>query len=355
MSGLLSGLSGQQNADAVLTSAFTSGRLSHAYLFAGPAGTGRLTAALALASAFMCGGGGPGCGSCRHCRRIARFEHPDVRVSFPVMGSTKPEECAALLTRRAADGTTPLAVPGNSAIGIDAVREIQMRLAMKPFEGDRRVEIILGVDRMRQEAANALLKTLEEPPPGTLLLMTCERTSAVLPTVRSRAHLVRFGRVPPADIAALLERVAGTAPGDARRIAAAADGSVGAALELAREGDILGGAVADLAGMLAAPRPEGLVQASRELSRTLGASGVSALASRMAALFHDAARVESGLPPLSYPEAEIPGRGRSGRALARVCSLFVLCERRLKANTSPAAALAAAVTGAWEALREAGG
>lgn len=343
---------GQDEVEQVLQAALSSGRLAHAYLFAGPGGTGRFSTALVLAASFMCRRSSDGwCGECGDCRRVMRLQHPDVRITFPVLGSTKPEEIADLLSKRSADGTTRLAVPGNSAIVIDAVREIQARMAMKPYEGRGRVEILLDVDRMRQEASNALLKTLEEPPPETLLILTAERVSGVIPTVRSRAHLVRFGRVPAGTVARILEERAGMAPADACRAAARADGSVGDALALAKEGPVLPDVVRRGLDLLALGEPSGIIPAARVMAKALGVPGSTGLCAGMSAVLHDMRRLALGVPAVFSTPDDLPrGRGWSADSLGKAVELFRVCESRIRANVNPAAALIAAFTGAWHVL-----
>ena len=343
---------GQEDVEEVLQAALSSGRLAHAYLFAGPRGTGRFSTALVLAASFMCRRSRTGwCGECGDCRRIMKLQHPDVRMTFPVLGSTKPEEIADLISRRSGDGTTRLEVPGNSAIVIDAVREIQARMALKPYEGKGRVEILLDVDRMRQEASNALLKTLEEPPPETLLVLTAERASGVIPTVRSRAHLVRFGRVPARTVAGILEARAGISPAEAARAAAMADGSVGGALSLAKEGPVLPDVIRRGLDLLSLEEPSGIIPAARVMAKALGVPGSTGLCSGMSAILHDLRRLAVGSPAVFSTPEDLPGgRGWSADSLGMAVEAFQLCESRIRANVNPAAALIAAFTGAWHVL-----
>jgi DNA polymerase-3 subunit delta' len=188
-------------------------------LFAGPAGVGKHLTALAVAQALNCTGGsafsvqgsgftvhGSGfdaCGTCAACRRIARGVHPDV-----------------------------LSVgPGDSgAIKIDQVRDIVDRAAYRPFEGRRRVVIIDEADALVHPAQNALLKTLEEPPPSSVFILVTSRPDMLLPTVLSRCPQLRFRPLSADDIAAAL-MARGHNETEARAVAATADGSLGQALQ----------------------------------------------------------------------------------------------------------------------------
>jgi len=156
---------GQEEAVAALRRAAAEGRVPSAWLFLGPHHVGKRTAALALAQALNCrAGGADGCGACPPCRKIAEGVHPDV------------------LTVR----------PDGQFIRIAQVRAVTDALGLVPAEARRRVVILAQADRMNAEAANALLKTLEEPPANTLLVLCAERTAALPETIVSRCVPVRF-------------------------------------------------------------------------------------------------------------------------------------------------------------------
>ncbi len=203
-------LIGQPHARLVLQGALRSGRISHAYLFVGPRGVGRFTAARAFAQALLCAQGGEdACGVCGPCQKVARGTHPDLRIVAP--GRTE-----AGAERR--------------AVAIDQVRDLKHDAAFPPYEARWKVYIIEDTEAMRAEAANSLLKLLEEPPANIVIILLSESTEALLPTLVSRAQLVRFGPVPAREIAqALIER--GIPPSRARTLAAMAGGRVGKALE----------------------------------------------------------------------------------------------------------------------------
>ena len=121
-------LKGQNQAKKILSSAVSSNRLAHAYILAGPDGSGRLTAALDMAKARICPEVEEGfCGSCRQCRQIDSMVHPDVRITLPRMKTTKDEDIADLFKTRARDGITPLRIQGNTYISIDQMRAIGHR------------------------------------------------------------------------------------------------------------------------------------------------------------------------------------------------------------------------------------
>jgi DNA polymerase-3 subunit delta' len=122
--------------------------------------------------------------------------------------------------------------PGETGtIKIDQIRDAIERTAYRPFEGRRRVVIVDGAEAVNVEAQNALLKTLEEPPPASTFVLVTSKPDVLLPTVRSRCQRLRFGRLSPADVAAVLMREHNFAPTDAHAAASLSDGSIGAALD----------------------------------------------------------------------------------------------------------------------------
>jgi DNA polymerase III subunit delta' len=209
-------LVGQHHARRLLQAALRSGRISHAYLFVGPAGVGRLATARAFAQALLCAvGSDDACGVCGPCRKAAAGTHPDLRIIAP--GRTE-----AGAERR--------------AVAIDQVRDLKREAAYPPYEGKRKIFIIEDTEQMRAEAANSLLKVLEEPPADIVIILLSESTEALLPTLVSRAQLVRFTLVSAPEIVNVLTR-AEVPVERAGFLAAMAGGRVGAALQAAAAGE----------------------------------------------------------------------------------------------------------------------
>lgn len=198
------GIIGNQAAVASLRRAMAQGRLPHALLLAGPPGVGKRTLALAVARAVNCPADGPPCLACSACRRIGEGLHPDVALLDPG--------------------------PGERDIGIDRIKELQHDLSLRPFEGASRVAVVRGAHRMSREAANALLKTLEEPPGQAVLLLTTEDEDGLLPTIRSRCQRVPLLPVARAELQDALVERCGVALDEAIRLAALAQGCPGRAL-----------------------------------------------------------------------------------------------------------------------------
>jgi DNA polymerase III subunit delta' len=207
-------LAGHRRQATLLSQAVARGTLPPTLLFDGPDGTGKHYVAQAVAAVLNClspvhdvdGFPLDACQTCRSCDRVARRVHTDVIALAPDERGT---------------------------IRIDAVREVLERTAFRPFEGRRRVVIIRDADTLQPQAQNALLKSLEEPPPTTIFVLTTAVSGLLLPTVRSRCMRLRLSRLAEADVAAVLVRDHEYSPDAARSAAAIADGSVAQALALA--------------------------------------------------------------------------------------------------------------------------
>ena len=195
-----------------LKTARQSGRLSHAYLFLGPEGVGKATTARALAAALNCAqpaDDGDACGTCPSCRRMQAGTHPDFLVIAP-------EESKA-------------------QIGIEKIRELRRLTAYPPLGGGWRVVLIKPAEALTVQndaAANALLKTLEEPPDRHLLVLTARGEADLLPTIVSRCHKLAFAPLPSALIIGELERRSSLPRSQAALVAALSGGSLGRALAL---------------------------------------------------------------------------------------------------------------------------
>jgi DNA polymerase III delta' subunit len=237
----------QDRVKELLGHAFESGTLGHAYLFCGERGVGKFAAAVDLAMAVLCKckdiNRARPCGECSSCKKVMSYSHPDLHVIMPLClgaehkggeGGALSEEGWALASDSVrARIDDPYRLPqydGIPHIPVDWVREADHAVMRGPVEGASGVAVIDGVDTMKKESANAMLKTLEEPPPGTLMLLLTDRVHGVLPTILSRCQTVRFPLLPPEAVGAELCRrfnIGGGSGGVDKSDSAAAAASAG--------------------------------------------------------------------------------------------------------------------------------
>jgi len=188
------------------------GKLRHAYLFTGPEGVGRRTLAIRFAQALNCPsppGQGGFCGVCRDCRQIQSLAHPDLSLLVP-------EE-------------------GHKDILIDQVRGLQHTLSLSPYAAPYRIALLPDFQRSTEQAQNALLKTLEEPPAKVILLLTAHTPEQLLATIVSRCEVVRLRPASISSTQAYLQTEKDLSSEKARLLAHLSGGRVGAAIRLAED------------------------------------------------------------------------------------------------------------------------
>lgn len=205
--GLLAQLDTQPRVRDFLSHAVTTGRVSHAYLFVGAPGSGKLDAAWALAQALLCEN--DGCGACDACVRVARHTHPDVHVY-------EPESATGYL--------------------IAQVRDLLEDVALSPIRAPRKVYIIDRAEQLRANTANALLKTLEEPPAHTVFILLGTSTDVMLPTIVSRCQCVPFRMLSTEESTTVVSHATGLAPARCR-MAVAVAGSPSRAIEFLKSAE----------------------------------------------------------------------------------------------------------------------
>jgi len=186
-----------------------AGRLPHALLVAGPTQVGKRTLAMALAAALICQADEKPCGQCRSCRLVAQGVHPDVRL------------VAAEDSERGRDGV----------LKIDQIRDLQREASLSPMEARYKIFILREIDRANLPAANALLKTLEEPPAQVVMLLTSARPHALLPTIISRCQLLTLRGLPQQQVADALVSHWGAGREQADLLARLAEGRLGWAVQ----------------------------------------------------------------------------------------------------------------------------
>lgn len=238
MADVFNSVFGQPKVRTYLRQSVDAGRTTHAYLFVGPAGSSKLSAAKALASALLCKDGG--CGECEACRRIAKDKHPDVQLFRP---------------------------EGATGYLVEQIRGIVADVSLAPIQAAGKVYILDGADMLSSAAANAFLKTLEEPPAGVVLILLARTVESVLPTVLSRCQVVPFRHIPTSEACGMVCQYASCTADRARYALAACDGSIDRAVAFAKSNERLAfrNEVLDVLGSLATADEWDILQASQKL------------------------------------------------------------------------------------------
>ena len=240
----------QDRALSIIRRALGSGRTHHAYLFEGPEGVGKELAARALATRLLCADDAltpdaDACGKCSACCLMASDNHPDFHLIHRGLHKLHPEPRI-----RKSKGLF---------LVVDLIRHFLIEpAALKPAQGRRRVFLIRDAERMNEEAQNALLKTLEEPPGSACLILVTASAARLLATIRSRCQRIPFDFLPPDFVTQELITRLDLKPADAQALAALADGRLGVALRWHSIG--LLDTVSEVVGAC-----EGLVQRNPEL------------------------------------------------------------------------------------------
>ncbi len=198
-------ISGHERQTELLQNAVLSESVSHAYLFYGPEGVGKKLVARTLAQALNCERkDGDSCGNCRSCRNIQKENHPDILFLQPDEG----------------------------CIRIEEIRAIQKTLGLRAYEGRWKVAIVDGCEEMSVAAANAFLKTLEDPPDRTTIILICPNYQSLLPTIFSRCQRIGFNPLHDQQIQDILLAKKEIKPAEVETIVYLADGSPGLALSM---------------------------------------------------------------------------------------------------------------------------
>jgi len=317
---------GHDRAIAELENAIRSARLPHALLFTGREGTGKTTLALELAKALNCTSDNPPCQSCLHCRQITGATHPDVTVV------ERPE--------------------GKDSIVIQQVRELREAAALRPFQGRQKVYIVAGAGALTAQAADALLKTLEEPQPQVTIILTASEAEALPSTVLSRCRLMPLRGVETAAIAATLtERGVSSATAD--DLARLARGSVGWALQALKQPKLVAqreDLVRRASRVLELGLDERLQLAEELVADRKDRSAVRRNVEMLVLLARDMVLAREGLPPRLVSAAQEPGFTASARRwslpqLRGYLKSLGTAMERIDQNVDPRLALEAVMVG----------
>lgn len=241
-----------------LRRALSQERVAHAYLFHGPEGVGKRAVALEMARALECTEqSDEACGQCKACRKTKRMVHPDVHIHFPHPWSDeedRDEEDIGKRIQRLGDDpyaavdfvrrpslSDPTETSNKQVLyRIDQVRQDLIQpMSLARGEGQYKVNILTDVEKMRDEAANAFLKLLEEPPSQTIFFLTTSRPEQLLPTIVSRCQRLRFDPLLPETIESSLIERENMEPDTAAMLARMADGSYSHALDLAKNESLM--------------------------------------------------------------------------------------------------------------------
>ncbi|GAB2719121.1 DNA polymerase III subunit delta' [Paenibacillus thermoaerophilus] len=313
MAGTFASIPGQERAKRLLQNGLRNRTLAHAYVFAGPPGTGKLETALTLAQALFCErGGDEPCGQCRECRRMEHGNHPDLyRIG-----------------------------PDGASIKIDQIRELQKQFAYRASEAPAKVYVIESADRMTVQAANSLLKFLEEPQTPALAVLITDNANALLPTIRSRAQLVPFLPIPPAVLAKALE--AEGVPASLAATASRLTAGLEAARELARAEWFAEtrSVVLQLGKECLRRLPASIVAVQQKAVKSAAAEHWDTLFDLFGLWFQDLARVSQGASEqLAYPDQREwyarEAYSRDALGWLRCADLAGQARRRLRQHVQP--------------------
>jgi len=219
---MFSTLIGNDEVKESLRRLLASGRVPGSLLFTGTQGIGKKLFALELAKALNCRNrkGLEACDECSSCKRISRS-------TFPPFGKDD-DDRERLIWSEHAD--LAMARPFKQIIRVKPMRELEREANFRPFEGAARIFVVEDADTMNDQAANALLKTLEEPPPTSHLILTTSNPTALLATIRSRCQILRFAPIAADEVETFLVEQKHLPAADARLLARTAQGSIGLAL-----------------------------------------------------------------------------------------------------------------------------
>ncbi|MFN0074349.1 MAG: ATP-binding protein [Chloroflexota bacterium] len=241
---------GHERAVALLSRAMATDQLSHAYILSGPESIGKRTLALQLARAALCLSEDPSlvpCGECSSCTRVASSNHPDLRM-------VELDAEHVQISRK-------------------EIGQIQADASLKPLLGQRKVYVLVEVERLSPIAGNQLLKLLEEPPSGVIFVLTSADVGAVLPTILSRCQLIRMQPAPRTVITHHLTERLHLGSASAQAIAEEAEGRIGWAIRAGSDSSLMetrASAIEELVNLIRAPSLARLLKAQELAGRWSG-------------------------------------------------------------------------------------
>jgi len=237
----------------ILSSAISNNRVAHSFLFVGPEGVGKRLTAISIAKSLNCSGAkGDFCGVCRNCVDIESSSYADVFLVEP----------------RESDSKGGGIDHATGTIKIGAVRDVQQRLSYKAVKGGKKVCIVDGVEKMNRDAQNAFLKTLEEPPSDSIIILIACDGAFLLPTIVSRCHRINFRPLPGEAVVKVLMERQGMEQNTALLVSSLSGGSIGKALESDIETTLKQRKkIIEMMAHLSVKDVEGLFEAAEEIVR----------------------------------------------------------------------------------------
>lgn len=310
---------GHSRETGVLKNSIKRGKVAHSLLLSGPDGVGKRLVALALARALNCAEpvDGDSCGRCADCALMEAGNHPHLIQVSPI---NKKGEAA-----------------DDGVIKIDQVRDVQAALRYRVERGKKAV-IIDGAERLMPAAANAFLKTLEEPPPDSVIMLVTSRPSELLATILSRCHRINFRPIPVPELGGSLEQECGLPKDEALSLARLCGGSMGAALRYVNDGayekrrEVLG-----QLGSLLPGDTEGALRLAEDLAKR---DDLDEILEFMKSWYRDRAVVAGGAPFLAVNSdfkdlMESPGGGVSAPPFRRLIESFSMIENAKRSIAPP--------------------
>lgn len=328
-------------------------RLPQMVLLTGPQGIGKQRFGLWMAQAILCEAGeGRPCGACRPCLQVLGLGHPDLHWVMPILrpkasdGDKQVDEVADLVAEVLAERREqPLYAPPEGLAGhfVATARLLQRRAALTPSAGKKKVFLLGAAERLvpqesSPEAANALLKLLEEPAPDTQFLMTTVDPNRLLPTIRSRMVILRLGRLTDAEVSRFLGDRMGLKGQDLQLRVAQAAGSIGKALALGEDQSKAHRAAEDLLRVVVG-RAETRAERALKQGPWSARGDFTAMLDALADSLSEAARATAGLAP-KRPVVDVLARGRTVEGLLSAQRRVATAREAAQGNVNPQLLLA---------------
>ena len=301
---MFSHLIGNDEVKESLRRSLATDRLAASLLFTGDEGVGKKLFALELAKALNCRNreGVEACDECSSCRGIERS-------TFPPFGKEDDDKNRLIWSEH---GDVAMARSYKQIIRVGPIRELEREANFRPFEGSARIFIVEDAEYMNDTAANALLKTLEEPPPTSHLILTTSNPTMLLPTIRSRCQMIRFAPIAAAEIERFLMETEALPKADAELLARTSRGSIGRALatDIETYRERRDAMLAVLTALTIDDDRAELLRAAEELAASRDRDEYEQQLDILESLIHDAWAIRFGRPAEAIVNSDVLGKLR---------------------------------------------